>query len=250
MALNAEAFLAAAEQLPLLPLAELATLAPLIVLAPHPDDESLACGGLLARLADAGLPVRVVAVSDGAASHPGSRQYPPPRLKELRAAELQAAVTALGLPESALRRLDLPDGQVPRAGTSGFGAALERLQAACADLAPRTLATSWRHDPHTDHVATYELAAAFQARLRPPPRLLEYVVWGWQLPPDTPLHAEPPRGFRLEPGPTEARKRRAVEAHASQLGRVVADDPDGFALEPGMVDRLVRGPELFLEMPA
>lgn len=247
--MNAAAFLAAAEELPLLPPTELASLAPLTVLAPHPDDESLACGGLLAQLAEAGLPVRVVAVSDGAASHLGSRQYPPPWLKELRAAELQAAVGALGLPEVGLRRLDLPDGQVPRAGTSGFGAALNRLQAACADLAPRTLATSWRHDPHTDHMATYELAAAFQALLRPPPRLLEYVVWGWHLPPDTPVHAEPPRGFRLDSGPAMARKRRAVEAHSSQLGWVVTDDPDGFALEPGMVDRLVRRPELFLEMP-
>lgn len=38
----------------------------LLVLAPHPDDEVLGCGGLVAALLDAGVPVHVVVVSDGA----------------------------------------------------------------------------------------------------------------------------------------------------------------------------------------
>jgi len=36
-----------------------------LVLAPHPDDEVLGCGGLLARLADAGAAVRVLFLTDG-----------------------------------------------------------------------------------------------------------------------------------------------------------------------------------------
>jgi LmbE family N-acetylglucosaminyl deacetylase len=236
-----------------LPAGGLAGLAPLLVLAPHPDDESLACGALLARLAAAGAGARVVAVSDGAASHPGSRSHPPARLAGLRAAELRAALAELGLPASAVRRLDLPDGRVPRAGTAGFADALEHLRAACGGFAPVAIAASWRHDPHGDHQATFELAAALRERLGPPrPRLLEYVVWGWDLPPGAPLaHGGPPRGFRLEPDPAElGRKRRAVEAHGSQLGRVVTDDPDGCALPPSMVERCVGEPELFLEMDA
>lgn len=250
MGLTAGPFLAAAGQLPLLAADGLAALAPVIVLAPHPDDESLACGGLLAQLAARALPVRVVAVSDGAASHPGSRAWPPARLQELRAAELEGALAELGLPAASLRRLDLPDGGVPRAGTPRFPAALDRLQAACAGIVPRTLVTSWRHDPHTDHAATFELAVGLRARWSPAPTLLEYVVWGWHLRPETPVHAAPPHGFRLDPGPALERKRRAIAAHGSQLGRVVTDDPNGFALEPEMVEGLAVRPELFLEMPA
>jgi hypothetical protein len=44
-------------------------------------------------------------------------------------------------------------------------------------------------------------------------------------------------------------KRRAVERHGSQLGRVVTDDPSGFRLDLDMVADLVEQPELFLEMP-
>ena len=64
MAITAAAFLPAASELPFLPAAACEALAPLVVLAPHPDDESLACGGLIALLRGRGLPVHVMAVSD------------------------------------------------------------------------------------------------------------------------------------------------------------------------------------------
>ena len=48
----------------------------LVVIAPHPDDESLACGGLIAEAHAEGRPVRVVIVSDGTGSHPASKTYP------------------------------------------------------------------------------------------------------------------------------------------------------------------------------
>lgn len=39
----------------------------MLVLAPHPDDETLGCGGLLARAADQGLRPRVAFLTNGAA---------------------------------------------------------------------------------------------------------------------------------------------------------------------------------------
>ena len=38
---------------------------PTVVVAPHPDDETLAAGGLIAALTSRGIPVTVVAVTDG-----------------------------------------------------------------------------------------------------------------------------------------------------------------------------------------
>lgn len=249
MAMTAAAFLAAASELPLLPAMACEALAPLLVLAPHPDDESLACGGLIALLRGRGLPVQVVVVSDGAASHPGSREYPPERLQALRAEELRAAVAELGAGPEAIGFLELPDSLVPREGEPDFADALSRLDGAGGRPPPRTVLTSWRYDPHTDHAATYELARAWRRRLRPRPRLLEYVVWGWRLPADSEVHEAPPRGFRVDTRPVAALKRRAIERHGSQLGRVVLDDPTGFRLDPDMVVRLLEQPELFLEMP-
>ncbi|WP_258374343.1 PIG-L deacetylase family protein [Curtobacterium sp. MCBD17_032] len=42
------------------------------MVAPHPDDETLGAGGLIAIAADRGLPVHVVLVSRGEGSHPES----------------------------------------------------------------------------------------------------------------------------------------------------------------------------------
>src|SRR5271165_6675226 len=89
-------------------LAPLATLGRVAVFAPHPDDESLGCGGLIARLKDEGSLVHVVVMSDGSGSHPNSRRYPGPKLAALRQTEARAAVARLGLdPASELEFLGL-----------------------------------------------------------------------------------------------------------------------------------------------
>ena len=70
--------------LPLLSPGTVAGWGPTLVVAPHQDDESLGCGGAIALLAQAGVPVRVLFVSDGTKSHVGSPSYPPERLRATR----------------------------------------------------------------------------------------------------------------------------------------------------------------------
>ena len=64
------------DALPLRPADFAPTLGPTVVVAPHPDDESLGCGGLLALLRRAGVAVGAVLVSDGTMSHPSSVKFP------------------------------------------------------------------------------------------------------------------------------------------------------------------------------
>src|ERR1700712_4437889 len=68
-----------------------------LILAPHPDDESLGCGGLIAACVAAGPPPIVVILTDGAGSH-HSPSYPPERLRAVREQEARQAVAHLGLP--------------------------------------------------------------------------------------------------------------------------------------------------------
>lgn len=225
-----------------------------LVLAPHPDDESLGCGGFLAACAGAGRRVTVVVVSDGAGSHPNSRAWPPARLAELRQAETRDAVATLGLDAARdLHFLGLPDRSVPREGPA-FEAALARLR----ELAPAscTVFAAWRHDPHADHAASFVLASALRQRLGT--RLFAYPVWGlahahpvpgFPLPPPPCLPA-PPRGHRLDVSAWLPAKRRAIAAHRSQLGQVVRDDAGGFVLPQALLDLACRPHELFLEEPA
>lgn len=225
-----------------------------LVLAPHPDDESLGCGGLLAACAAAGRPARVVVVSDGAGSHPGSRAWPPGRLVALRQAEARAAVAALGLdPACDIAFLGLPDTAVPTEGPA-FAAAVDAVLR-LAGPAPGTVLATWRHDPHRDHAASFAIAAAVVRALPAGTRFYAYPVWGlafahpipgFPLPPEPRLPA-PPRGLRLDIAQHLSAKRRAVAAHASQVTALVDDDPGGFVLPPAALALAVRPFELFLE---
>jgi LmbE family N-acetylglucosaminyl deacetylase len=88
---------AAAHSLPFRPVREMLEDRPFIIVAPHPDDESLACGGLIAHACARGLRAKVVIVTDGAGSHPNSKAYPPDRLSALREDEAKQEGAEPGL---------------------------------------------------------------------------------------------------------------------------------------------------------
>ncbi|MBV8400094.1 MAG: PIG-L family deacetylase, partial [Acetobacteraceae bacterium] len=89
---------------------------PVLVLAPHADDESCGCGGLIAEACERGRSIAVAIVTDGVGSHPHSRAYPPPRLQAVRESEAREAVAALGLAADRLHFLGLPDTASPHEG--------------------------------------------------------------------------------------------------------------------------------------
>lgn len=66
----------------------------------HPDDESIACGGTLARLADAGARVVLMCATHGECG--SGLVEGGPTLARLRARELQSAVECLGIRDLAL----------------------------------------------------------------------------------------------------------------------------------------------------
>ena len=217
-----------AEHLPLLPATWVHTWGRTLVVAPHPDDESLGCGGALALLADAGQAVRVLFVSDGTGSHPHSRTHPPDVLRRLREREACAALVALGLSAGHARFMRLPDTRVPTPSTPGFAKAAARCAALLEDFRPETVLLPWRRDPHGDHRATWHLLKA--ATVGRPPRFLEYPIWVWDLGAAADQPGPDVRGRRLEVGAVLPRKRAAIAAHRSQLTDLISDDPTAFRL--------------------
>jgi len=91
-----------------------------VVISPHPDDEILATGGLLAMLARGMTEVCVVAVTDGGASHPGSTRWPAPMLAAHRRSESLEGLALLGLAPQIREALNVPehDRQVASVGLS------------------------------------------------------------------------------------------------------------------------------------
>jgi LmbE family N-acetylglucosaminyl deacetylase len=236
---------------PVRPASYAATLGRTIIVIPHPDDESLGCGGLLALLRQAGQEVAAVQVSDGTMSHPHSQDFSPIARRELRYAELRHALAVLDMDENNVLYLDLPDSQVPSDGPA-FDEAAARLADFIAKQHAETVLVPWRRDPHPDHRATSRLTAAALASLPRPPRRLEYVVWAWEraAPEDLPQPDEG-QGFGLDIGPVLAQKQRAIAAHRSQVAPgIIADDPSGFLLSEHMLAHFAQPTEVFIEAPS
>jgi LmbE family N-acetylglucosaminyl deacetylase len=206
-----------------------------LILAPHPDDESLGCGGLIAAACAAGLPPAVVIMTDGAASHPDSNSHPPDRLAALREAEVLEALAILGLPGEKLFLLRQPDTKLAM-----HGAIIERL----VEIAQRencgVVIGPWEGDPHCDHEAAAMIAEA--VAIRAGLRLLSYPVWGWLR--DEGLATL--TGLRLDISAHLDLKRRAIAAHASQCGRVIMDSPGGFSLPENLLAVAAQPYEVFL----
>lgn len=231
-----------------LPFASLDEVAPgtSLILAPHPDDESLGCGGLIAALCQAGRPPLVVCATDGAASHPGSAEYPPAKLQALREAEMLAACAILGVPRSRVHFLGMPDGQAPTRGPA-FDAAARTIAGLIKTHAIHTIFATWPHDPHCDHQAVAGLAAAAAAAEACGARLMFYPVWGWLLRPGHQLPANAARGRRVDIAKCLPLKRRAIAAHASQYHGLITDSPDGFVLPQALLSVFDRPFEVFLD---
>lgn len=217
----------------------------LVVIAPHPDDESLGCGGLIAEARAEDRPTRVVIVTDGTGSHPGSASHPRDRLRSLREEEARSAVGALGLdPDQDLVFLRLPDRFAPSDGPDA-DKAIEAIVGCVKEVGAEALFVTWRHDPHCDHQASYKIARGVQNRV-PHLRLFEYSVWGSALPPAMPIE-EAFDGFRIDIAADQARKRRAIAAHRSQTTDLIHDDPSAFRLSAEDLARFDLPYEVFFE---
>lgn len=216
----------------------------LVVVAPHPDDESLGCGGLIAEACAEGRPTRVIIVSDGAGSHPASKAYPKSRLRDLREDEARRAAEELGLDPRHLVFLRLPDRFVPSDGPSAEPA-IDKISDCVVQVAAQALFVSWRHDPHCDHQASYCIARSVQRKISGL-KLYEYAIWSSMLRPETPL-GRASAGFRIRIDRAQPKKQRAIAAHRSQITDLIHDDPSGFRLTAADLARFAYPYEFFFE---
>ena len=216
---------------------------PALLLAPHPDDETLGCGGLIAESCALGRELHVLVITDGTGSHAGSRAWPAERLRALREREALQAVGALGLAADRIGFLGLRDTAAPHEGAA-LDHAVSRIAAHATERDARTVLTTWRHDPHGDHVAVSLMGDAVARAIGA--RLLHYPVWGWTLPAGHLLPDAPIRGWRLDITHHLPAKRRAIAAHRSQTTDLIDDDPSGFRLPDEFLALFTRPFEVFL----
>jgi LmbE family N-acetylglucosaminyl deacetylase len=132
-----------------------------LVLAPHPDDETIGAGATIARKVAAGTPVRVVVAADGNDS--------------TRRAECREACRRLGLPDDALTFLGLPDGALAAHET----AMRDAIGSAVEEFAPAELIVPSAVDTHPDHRALAAIVARLAAEELRGAQVLSYPIWFW-----------------------------------------------------------------------
>lgn len=193
---------------------------PVLVLAPHMDDEALGCGGTLAALPDGGR-VHLAFATDGAGSPVPPAPWigrPDPRLPGLRQEEARGAAAALGIPAANVHFFGLPDGRLS-VHPEALSRAVDRLWD---EVRPRHVLAPFRFDRHPDHLALHRAAWRRWTAREDGAELLEYFVyWRWRLLPrgDVRAYLRPEALAAVDVRPTAAAKRSALECYVTQTTR-------------------------------
>lgn len=183
----------------------------MLIIAPHADDETLGCGGLIATQTQAAQSVEIVFLTDSAGSPPS------PGLAEKRRLEAQTALAVLGLKGERIHFLDLPDGTLDRLAPETVHATVEHLAQLIDRLRPAEVLVPYRHGGSTEHTAAWHLGAAALGAAGGG-TMLEYPIWAWW----NPLRLCRRLGRRqtnlsLDLGSRRLLKRRALACHESQV---------------------------------
>jgi LmbE family N-acetylglucosaminyl deacetylase len=215
-----------------------------LIIAPHPDDETLGAGGLIAKLDKIGVAGRVAFLTDGSASHIGAPGWDPRRIARVRGAEADRALLALGASHRKIA-LGWADGKPHRQGETAFDLSVASLAGLCRRDNIRAIATTWRNDGHCDHKAAFEVAAGLCRALRGRAALYEYPVWGWT----DPNFVSGLNGYEIftltDPGSVQ-RRRRAIRHHKTQISPMIPHGKKSFRLPADMTALAGRDPSLLL----
>lgn len=209
----------------------------LIVLAAHPDDETLGAGGLLTQAAAAGIPTTVVLVTDGERSHP---THPDPaHLAEQRRAEFIAAMSVLA-PRASLVLLGVADGGIreARAEVTESVVAIVRRGSARRTL----IAAPWWGDGHRDHRVLGEVALALRGG---GVRVAGYPIWMWHWADPDVVDTSSWHVLSMSEADHE-RKQRAIAAYRSQLEPDPRRPRDGALLHRETLAHFARDIEIFV----
>jgi len=227
-----------------------------LVLAPHPDDETLGCGGTTWLKRRAGTEVTVVVATDGRFSHT-SELLGPDELADIRRAESRSAATVLGVAPSQVVFLDHPE--------RSLMARFERLREQIAELLdeyePAELVVPSPIDRLADHQALHRAALAAAVGHHEPLIVLEYPIWMWDaqawVDPTSSAVAKagqlvvrPFRALRtLRPVTVDVStaipvKRQALGCYRSQMTNLTGE-PGWPTMDPRFVEQFLASRELF-----
>ena len=213
-----------------------------LVLAPHPDDETLGCGATIMRKLAAGTSVQIVIATDGR-YWPPSTKLSADALAEIREGEAHRAAAILGLPRKNLAFLRFEDGRLADQRQLLRDRLVDSLDA----INPEEVFVPSIIDTHPDHRVLAELGRELaQVQRDRHPLLYEYPIWFWD-PRVLRIRHLLERRIRIvrtaEFGP---RKRAAIAAYRSQVTNSIGDA--GWTARQGFVRQFLQPEEIFFQI--
>ena len=218
----------------------------IVIVAPHMDDEVLACGGLIAKLPHKDG-VHIIYATDGMKSPapiiPG-RDKISPDLGKTRMQESIEAMKLLGVPEHNLHFLCLPEAQLKKHLSSLRNLLRDKIRT----IAPGQIFVPFRYDRHPDHLAVHRAIVSDFRQGDTQPQLLEYFVYyRWRLMPkrDIRRYIRAQFLFKLEIGDVAGQKRQALDCFTSQT-TIYYPWQTRPILTSKLLDEECQAPEFFL----
>lgn len=147
------------------------------ILAPHPDDEALGCGGLISHLCATGNYPHVVIMTGGGGSLRGHSDISEDIVVTERRKLTLKSAEALGLPKENVHFLDFIDGSIIDRPESE----ISRLRNLITEIKPSAIFVPHNDEGWPDHLATRRIGIdlANQLTAVPKPDIYEYCVWMW-----------------------------------------------------------------------
>jgi LmbE family N-acetylglucosaminyl deacetylase len=220
----------------------IAQVGPVVILAPHPDDETLGCGGLIARRISEGRRVVVVVITDGRAllrrfgiaANPSEAE-----VSAMRKDETRRSVEILGGNASEIRFLDFENERL----VAQKADALARITALLKELAPGEVYFPSPFEGHAEHVVTNEIARAACAATGACPATFEFII---NLKRGTSIESLPRRLQPVDVSAHRDRERRALAQFRSHLDILYSGQKEPLAAN---YDHYLTSEEPFLVEP-
>lgn len=150
-----------------------------LVIAPHPDDEVLGCGGLILKYRKAYKSIYVVFLTAGEASHRNCCSKEDKLIAEARRDLGSYVAKIIDIPQENLFYLNWEDGLLPHPKDEDFHARVNVLSKIIEDINPETVLCPHPFEEWSDHIAAEEIAQAAIKKAMISCELLYYCVWFW-----------------------------------------------------------------------
>jgi len=149
----------------------------LLVIAPHPDDETIGAGGLIAMHRARSMPVSVVFLTSGEASNRRCCEIDPAIVATRRQNQAQEAMARLGVSQDALYWMELTDSNIPDRKNPAFNQVVEALAWIIQHESPDEILCPHPEDGWQDHENAYHIVDESSRRIGNDTRIFNYFIW-------------------------------------------------------------------------